>query len=91
MRLALRAFALGAFAFAALAAAVALVAAALAEASGRAAYELAPAGVELVSFERTARGTSTELGPGLALLPLAGGILNALAALVLAAVSREPS
>jgi hypothetical protein len=73
---------LGAAAVGALALVGALAVAALADASGRDAFDLAIAGVQLVAFERTGAGTSTTLGPALALLPLVGGLANALAALV---------
>ena len=80
MRATLTAFALGAAATALLAVAVALGLAALADAAGRATFAIGPAGLELVSFERTARGTATTLGPALAVLPLLGGALNAVGA-----------
>ena len=77
MRATLTAFALGAAATALLAVAVALGLAALADAAGRETFVIGPSGLELVSFEGTARGTATTFGPGLALLPIVGGVLNA--------------
>lgn len=83
MRATLTAFALGAAATALLAVAVALGLAALADAAGRETFAIGPAGLELVSFERTARGTATTFGPALAVLPLLGGALNAAGAALL--------
>ena len=77
------AFALGAAATALLAVAVALGLAALADAAGRETFAVGPRGLELVSFERTARGTATTFGPALAVLPLLGGALNAAGATLL--------
>lgn len=77
MRAALTAFALGAAATGLLVVAVALGLAALADAGGRETFALGLGGLDLVSFERTARGTATTFGPGLAVLPLLGGALNA--------------
>ena len=77
------AFALGAAAAAAAALVVALTAALLADASGRETFRLAPLGLELVSFRRTAAETATTFGAGLALLPLAGGLANAAGAAAL--------
>lgn len=84
MRLALTAFVLGAAAIAALAAGLAVTAALVADASGRAAFALAPAGFELVHFARTPAGSSTTFGSGLVAFPLLGGLANAAAALLLA-------
>ena len=77
MRATLIAFALGAAATALLAVAVALGLAALADAAGRETFTVGLGGIELVGFERTARGTATTFGPALAVLPLLGGALNA--------------
>jgi hypothetical protein len=79
----LTAFALGAAATALLVVAVALGFAALADAAGRDTFAIGPAGLELVSFERSARGTATTFGPALAVLPLLGGALNAAGAALL--------
>lgn len=83
------AFALGAAATALLAVAVALGLAALADASGRETFAIGPDGLELVSFQRTARGTSTTFGPALAALPLLGGVLNAAGAALLRSRTRR--
>ena len=91
MRVALSAFVLGVAAFAAVALLASFLATALADASDRRAYELGIAGVQLVTYERTSHGTSTEFGPGLAALPLAGGLANAAAAVALAAFRRKDS
>jgi hypothetical protein len=77
------AFALGAAATALLAVAIALGLTALADASGRETFAIGLGGLELVSFERTARGTATTFGPGLAVLPVLGGALNAAGAALL--------
>jgi hypothetical protein len=66
-----------------LAIATALGLTALADASGRETFTLGLGGLELVSFERTARGTATTFGPALAVLPLLGGVLNAAGAALL--------
>jgi len=66
-----------------LAIATALGLTALADASGRETFILGLGGLELVSFERTARGTATTFGPALAVLPLLGGVLNAAGAALL--------
>jgi len=66
-----------------LAVAVALGLATLADAAGRETFAIAPVGLELVSFERTIRGTATTFGPALAVLPLLGGALNAAGAALL--------
>jgi hypothetical protein len=79
----LTAFALGAAATALLVVTVALGFAALADAAGRDTFAIGPAGLELVSFERSARGTATTFGPALAVLPLLGGALNAAGAALL--------
>jgi hypothetical protein len=79
------AFFLGAAAVAALAVVVALTGAILAEASGRPALHVGLFGVELVSFERSSAGSATTFGPGLAVLPLVGGLANAVGA---AAIGR---
>jgi hypothetical protein len=79
----LTAFALGAGATALLAIATALGLTALADASGRETFTIGLGGLELVSFERTARGTATTFGPALAVLPLLGGVLNAAGAALL--------
>jgi hypothetical protein len=78
------AFALGAAATALLAVAAALGLTALADASGRETFAIGLGSrLELVSFERTARGTATTFGPALAVLPLLGGALNAAGAALL--------
>lgn len=77
------AFALGAAATALLAVAIALGLTALADASGRETFAIGLGGLELVSFERTARGAATTFGPGLAVLPVLGGALNAAGAVLL--------
>lgn len=89
MRATLTAFALGAAATALLAVAVALGLTALADAAGRETFAIGPAGLELVSFERTARGTATTFGPALAVLPLLGGALNAAGAALLRRTGRS--
>ena len=89
MRSWLTAFALGAAAAALLSIATALGLTALADAAGRQSFRLAVGGLELVSFVRTAQGTATAFGPALALLPLAGGLLNAAGAALLRRASRE--
>jgi hypothetical protein len=66
-----------------LAIATALGLTALADTSGRETFTLGLGGLELVSFERTARGTATTFGPALAVLPLLGGVLNAAGAALL--------
>jgi hypothetical protein len=66
-----------------LAIATALGLTALADASGRETFTIGLGGLELVSFERTARGTATTFGPALAVLPLLGGVLNAAGAALL--------
>jgi hypothetical protein len=66
-----------------LAVAAALGLTALADASGRETFGIGLGGLELVSFERTARGTATTFGPALAALPLLGGALNAAGAALL--------
>lgn len=83
MRATVTAFALGAAATGLLAVAVALGLAALADAAGRETFAIGLDGLELVSFERTARGTATTFGPALAVLPLLGGALNAVGAVLL--------
>ena len=83
MRAAVTAFGLGAAATALLAVAVALGLAALADAAGRESFAVGLGGLELVVFERTARGTATTFGPALAVLPLVGGALNAAGAALL--------
>jgi hypothetical protein len=77
VRAAVTAFALGAAASGLLAVAFALGLAALADAGGRETFAIGLGGLELVSFERTARGTATTFGSALAVLPLLGGALNA--------------
>jgi hypothetical protein len=77
------AFALGAAATALVAVAVALGLAALADEAGRETFAIGLGGLELVAFERTARGTATTFGPALAALPLLGGALNAAGAALL--------
>jgi hypothetical protein len=91
VRATLTAFALGAGATALLAVAVALGLAALADAAGRESFAIGHGGLELVSYERTARGTTTTFGPALALLPILGGVLNAAgAALLRRGAERSP-
>lgn len=91
MRALLTAFALGAAAIGAVVLAAALAAAALADAAGRDALRVAVGPIELLAFERTARSSSTTFGPGLWLLALAGGLLNAAGAAVLLARARRVS
>lgn len=79
----LTAFALGAGATAFLAVSLALGLTALANASGHETFGIGLGGLELVAFERTARGTATTFGPALAALPLLGGALNAAGASLL--------
>ena len=88
MRIALTAFALGVAAFGAFALLAAIAAAAVAEAAGRSSYELALFGIELMTFERRADATTTAFGPGLAVIPLLGGAINAVAAVALARLRR---
>jgi hypothetical protein len=85
----LTAFALGAVATGLLVVALALGLAALADAGGRETFAIGLGRLELVSFERTARGTATTFGPALALLPLLGGALNAAGAAVLRRGTRR--
>lgn len=85
MRVVITAFFLGTVAFAAIALGTAFVVLVLAETSGRDELRFAPAGIELLSFERTAGGSETSFGPALLLVPLVGGALNAAAAGVLRA------
>jgi hypothetical protein len=91
VRATLTAFALGAAATALFAVAVALGLSALADAAGRETFALGPGGFELVSFERTARGTATTFGPALAALPVLGGALNAAGAALLLRLRRGRS
>jgi hypothetical protein len=48
-------------------------------------------GLELVAFERTARGTATTFGPALAVLPFLGGALNAAGAVLLSRAAARKS
>lgn len=89
MRPHLTAFALGAAAFGALALLGAIAVGAFADASGRATFELALGGLTFLSFERDAGGTSTTLGPGLAAVAAAGGVLNAGGAALLSRGGRR--
>jgi hypothetical protein len=77
------AFALGVAAIGVLAVVGALVVAALAEASERRELHVALGPLVVLEFERTAHGTSTTFGPGLIVLPLLGGLLNAAGAAIL--------
>jgi hypothetical protein len=77
------AFALGAATVAVLAVVGALVLAALAEASERPELRVALGPLVVLEFERTAHGSSTTFGPGLIVLPLLGGLLNAAGAAIL--------
>jgi hypothetical protein len=83
VRRALTAFALGAVATGLLAVAIALGLAGLADAGGRETFAIGLGGLELVSFERTARGTATTFGSALAVVPLMGGAANAVGAALL--------
>jgi hypothetical protein len=83
VRPAVTAFFLGAAAVGALAFGAALVVLVLADASGRNALRVALAGIEVLSFERRTRGSTTTFGSGLVLLSFLGGLANALAATVL--------
>lgn len=89
MRTAVTAFFLGAAAVAALAVGASLVVALLAEASGREELRVAVADLELLSFERRRGRSETAFGPALVLLPLAGGLLNGLAAALLLGRGRS--
>ena len=77
------AFALGAAAVGALTLVAAFALAVLAEAGEAETLRLALGQVEFVAFERAGATTSTTFGPGLALLPLVGGALNAALAALL--------
>jgi hypothetical protein len=88
VRAAVTAFFLGAAAVGALAFGSALVVVVLADASGRDALRIALGGLEVLSFERRGGGSTTTFGSALALLPLVGGLANALAATLLHARGR---
>ena len=83
MRSLVIAFALGAAAVGVLAVVGVLLVAALAEASDRTQLHLALGPVALLDFERSDQGSSTTFGPGLVVLPLLGGLLNAAGAALL--------
>ena len=83
MRRLVIAFALGAATVAVLAVVASLVIAALAEASERRELHVGLGPLVLLAFERSARGSSTTFGPGLIVLPLVGGMLNAAGAALL--------
>ena len=83
------AFALGVLAFGALAVLAALALAAFADATGRPSFELRLVGIQLVGFLRDGASTSTTFGPGVTLLALGGGLLNAAGAAVLARLGRR--
>lgn len=83
MRRLVIAFALGTATIAVLTVVGALLAAGLAEASGRRELRVALGPLVVVEFERTAHGSSTTFGPGLLVLPLLGGALNAAGAAIL--------
>jgi hypothetical protein len=90
VRLAVTAFLLGTAAVAALALGAAFVVIVVADASGREALRIGIGGVELLSFERRGARSETGFGPALVLLPLLGGILNAVSATVLRARAGGP-
>jgi hypothetical protein len=77
------AFALGAAAVGVIAVVLALLAAMLAEASDRNELHVALGPIALLDFQRDAAGSSTTFGPGLIVLPLLGGLLNAAGAALL--------
>lgn len=86
MRL-LRAFLLGAAAAGALAYAAATTLALAVAASGGA-VSISAGPIAVVAVEQTTDGNATTLGPGLVLVALAGGVVNAVAAAVLVRRSR---
>jgi hypothetical protein len=89
VRVAVTAFFLGAAAIAALAFGAAFVVVVLADASGREDLRVGLGSVELLSFTRRREGSETAFGPALLLLPVAGGLLNGIAAAALHARARS--
>jgi hypothetical protein len=89
VRVAVTAFFLGAAAVAALAFGSALVAVVLADASGRDALRVGLGAYELLSFERRSGVSTTTFGGALVVLPLLGGLVNAVAATVLHARGQD--
>ena len=77
------AFALGAAAVGLIAVVGVLLVATLAEASDRTQLHLALGPLALLDFERSPHGSATTFGPGLVVLPLFGGLLNAAGAALL--------
>jgi hypothetical protein len=83
MRRLVIAFALGTAIIAVLGVVAVLAIAALADSSGRQELRIAFGPLLVLAFERTARGSATTFGPGLIVLPLLGGLLNAAGAAML--------
>lgn len=84
-----RAFALGAAAAGLLAYALAAAIAVIAQSGGRT-VDVHVGPLVLVAIERTGATTATSIGSGLLLVALLGGVVNALAAAVLARRLRRP-
>ena len=80
MRPVLTAFVLGLAVIGALAGAAAVTAAVVADAEGWASYRVSLGPLLLTAFERSGDDTAAAFGPGLFVVALAGGALNALGA-----------
>lgn len=80
MRPLVKPFLLGFVAFALVVSSAAVALGIVAEENGWESTRIALGPLELVAFERARGATSMSFGPGLAVLALVGGVLNALAA-----------
>lgn len=89
MRSLVKPFVLGFSAFATLALVLVLALGIVAEERGWASLRIAAGPLELLNLDRTGRASETTFGPGLVVVSLAGGLLNAAGALLLERLYRR--